>query len=140
MRRWLPLPTTALLAIAPVALASGIMGGDTPTRIPVPAALYCARVTDMAGVTLDLKRVTFDGEILVGGKLGLGNAAIPFERIAVVRVEPTGDPDTRILWVKLHDGSSARVVVDSGAALTGEAVFGNYRIEAKDLSKVEILR
>jgi hypothetical protein len=140
MRRDALLISAALLALAPLAWASGILGGDTPTRIPVPAAIYRARVTDLSGVQIELRNVTLDGEIYVGGDVGLGKAAIPFEKVDVVRVEPTDDKSKRILWAKLHDGSSVRVVVDSRLALTGEAVFGNYRIEARDLAKVEILR
>lgn len=134
MRRtsWLAL----LLTVPVVAWGTGIGGSDAPTRIPVPARPFGATVEDMAGQVVELTSVTFDGEVVVAGKLGEADVAVPFEKIADVRIEPTGVEDTRIAFVKLRDGTSVKLTVDHDVPCFGATSFGNYKIELARLRKI----
>lgn len=136
MRRLALLLLTVLLPAA--AFATGFGGADNPTRIPVPARVFSATVEDNAGTQVKVDKVTFDGEVFLFGKVGEGQAAVPFEKIEEVRFEPTGETGTRIAFVKLREGDSVRLVVESDLPCYGASAFGNYRIEVKDIRVVRV--
>lgn len=126
----------AVLGTPATALATGFGGGDAPSRIPVPARVFQATVDDVAGATVKVDRVTFDGEVFVYGKLGEGHAAVPFEKITELRVEPASDEGHRIVFAKLTDGTSVRITVERDLPCYGQTSFGNYRIDVEKISKV----
>lgn len=127
----------ALVATVPVvAWGTGFGGSDAPTRIPVPARDFTAVVEDLSGQSYTVTDVTFDGEVVVGGKLGEADIAVPFERIAEVRIEPTGEEDKRIAFVRTVGGDSVKIVVDHDVPCFGATPWGNVRIEVGRIRKV----
>lgn len=125
-----------VLLSAPV-WATGIMGADAPSRIPVPAKVFSATFEDVGGTALDARRVTMNGEVFVYGRYGAGQVTIPFEKIAEVRISKAEDPLKRTATVSLVDGSEpVRVVVDDDTAWYGRTRFGNYKIEVRDIRAV----
>ncbi|MCB9682454.1 MAG: hypothetical protein H6733_13400 [Alphaproteobacteria bacterium] len=137
MRRVL-VPALLLVAVGgPItAVATGFGGSDAPSRVPVPARDFAATVEDLSGNVVELRKVSFDGEVFVYGRIGEGHAAVPFERIAEVRVEPTSDKDKRVAFIKLTDGTSVKVMVDDDVPCWGVAPWGNYKIAADDIRRV----
>lgn len=138
---WVPVLLLTGAASIGAAHATGFGGSDAPTRIPVPARVFRATVEDVAGTIVEVSRVTFDGEVHVVGKVGEGQAAVHFERIAELTVEPTGDDGTRLVFVKLRepgpDGSDrVKVVVEHDVPCYAEASFGNYRIDVDRIRRV----
>lgn len=138
---WVPVLLLAGAASLGAAHATGFGGSDAPTRIPVPARVFRATVEDVSGTVVEVSRVTFDGEVHVVGRVGEGQAAVHFERIAELTVEPTGDDGTRIVYVKLRDAAPGeaervKVVVDHDVPCYAEAAFGNYRIDVERIRRV----
>ena len=64
------LTLTGLLALSGIALANGFMGDNPPSRIPIPARDYSARVTDHGGTEIKVDRVSWNGEVFLYGNLG----------------------------------------------------------------------
>lgn len=132
--------TTILLLGAFVAtpvLAGGFLGGDAPSRIPVPARSFSAVFEDVGGTTVQATRVTFDGEVFVHGRLGAGQVTVPFERIAEVRIEKAENPLRRTAVIQLADGSEpVRIEIKDDTPWYGRTRFGNYKIEGRDLRVV----
>lgn len=141
MRRGFALIAVLLaLGSAGAALGNGFagMGDDAPpARIPVPARDFRAVLTDQAGVTVEVDKATFDGEVFVYGLLGAGQATVPFERIRTVRVEPSAEEDKVVAFVVLQDGTSVSLSVDADVPCYGRTAFGNYRIPFHKLRKIE---
>lgn len=133
----LRVPLLLLVLTAPtVVLATGFGGSDAPTRIPVPARVFSATVMDISGTEVSVTRVSFNGEVAIYGLVGEAQVSVPFEKIAEVRVEPSGDPDTRVALVRLHTGESVRVVVEHDVPCYGDAAFGHYRIDADKIRRI----
>jgi hypothetical protein len=128
-----------LLGLAPaLAHATGFGGDAAPTRIPVPARLFDATVEDAKGTSVEVKRVSIDGEVYLHGKVGEGDVAVPFEKIAEVLIMPSGDPTKRIAHATLRDGNTVSVELDDDTPCWGEATFGNYKIEISKIRKITI--
>ncbi|TVQ93614.1 MAG: hypothetical protein EA397_04010 [Deltaproteobacteria bacterium] len=141
MRRWVG--SIAVVALGLVALgaapglASGFMGTDAPSRIPVPARVFSATFEDVGGVEVTGRRVTFDGEVFVHGRLGEGQVTVPFEQIREVRFEGAEQNNRRIAVIHLHSQTDpVRVVIKDDAPWFARARFGNYKIESRDLRLV----
>jgi hypothetical protein len=128
---------TLLLTVPVVAWGTGFGGGDTPSRIPVAAKPYGATIEDLGGVMVEVTNLTFDGEVTLGGRVGEGLVAIPFSKIAEVRIEPSSDEDVRIAFVKLLDGSSVSVRIDHDLPCFGATNYGNYKIEVRGIRRVQ---
>ncbi len=127
---------TLILTLPVVAWGMGMGGSDAPSRIPVPSKPFSATIEDLSGSSVEVTDMTFDGEVHVGGKIGEGLAAVPFAKIAELRVEPSSDADTRMAFIKLLDGSSITVAIDHDTPCFGATSFGYYKIEARSIRRV----
>jgi hypothetical protein len=133
---WLALAAPVMVAV-PV-WAGGIMGGDAPSRIPVPARSFSATFEDVSGTSIQTTRVTFDGEVFVHGRIGEAQVTVPFDRIVEVRFEKASDPLRRTAVVLLKDDQEpVRVDVKDDVPWYGRARFGNYKILARDVRVVK---
>jgi hypothetical protein len=136
MSRTLPLLLLLAAAWPAAVLATGFGGDSPPTRIPVPAREFKATVEDRAGAVVQLTRVTLNGEIFFSGVVGEGQVSVPFDTLAEVRIEPSGDDKKVVALVKLHDGASVRMTLDYDVPFYGDAVFGHYKIEIEKVRKL----
>jgi hypothetical protein len=133
MRRFV---LAAVLVLGPAALAGGIMGGDAPSRIPIPARDFTATVEDTAGTQVTVERVTYNGEVFLYGNLGEAQVTIPFERIAEVRVEPHPDKDKVSVMARLKDADPVTIVAEHDLPCYGATPFGNYRIDLEKVRRI----
>lgn len=124
------------LGAVPV-FASGFMGGDAPSRIPVPARVFSASFEDVGGVAVTGTRVTFDGEVFVHGRLGAAQITVPFERVSEVRFESASDKGRRTAVVYVTgEEEPVRIDIKDDTPWFARARFGNYKIESRDLRVV----
>lgn len=140
MRSWLWLSlvvASSTLFAAPAVAGDLGLGGDAPSRIPVPARDYTASVEDAAGVEQTLTRVTFNGEVFFYGTLGDAQVTIPFERVTQIEVQPSQTSGQVVLFATLTDATTARILAESDLPLYGSAPFGNYKVE---IGKVRFVR
>ncbi len=121
-----------------VSWANGFGGSDAPpARIPVPARDFRATVEDQSGVRIEVSQITFDGEVFLFGKIGEGQATVPFENIRDVRFEPASTTEERVAFVTLRDGKSTRLNVTHDVPTYGKTVFGTYAIAVEKIRKIE---
>ncbi|HMV70320.1 MAG TPA: hypothetical protein PKA64_25995 [Myxococcota bacterium] len=137
MARPLLVPLLAVALAWPAAvLATGFGGDGPPTRIPVPARVFAATVEDISGASVELSRVSLDGEVFLFGLVGEGQLSIPFENLVEVRVEPTGDAAKRIALARTASGELVRMTVDSDVPCYGDTTAGHFKIELGKVRKV----
>lgn len=137
MKRSLLVPLlTIALGYPLVVLATGFGGDDPPTRIPVPARVFDATVEDLSGTSVDVTRVSINGEVFLYGTMGEGQLSIPFEKLVEIRVEPMGDEGHRVALARTVSGDQVRLVVESDLPCYGDTAFGHYKIEFSKVRKV----
>lgn len=120
------------------ALANGFGSSDAPpSRIPVPAKDVMGTIEDLSGTRIDLTKLTWNGEVFVYGKLGLAQATIPFEKIKVVRIEPSSEVNQRVAFVELKEGGTVALTVEHDLTVYGASAFGNTSITLDKLSRIE---
>jgi len=130
-------PVALLLVILPLLLAMGTGGSEGPVTIPEPSSDFRARLTDQEGMVVELSQVAVQGQVFVLGRLGQGEAAVPFDKIRTLTV--TNQGRFMKVVVQLKDGRRVTVMVKPGLTLTGRTSFGNYRIPFSEISRLEIL-
>ncbi len=131
--------TTLLVALlTPTAVHATGFGGDAPpTRIPVPAKVVSAVVEDQGGTLVKVERISLDGEVYVHGTHGEGQVAIPFDKIAEVRIEPSPKAGKIVAFVKMREGESIAVTIDDDTPCWGKTTYGNYKIEISKVRRIE---
>ncbi|MFC1888701.1 hypothetical protein ACFL4G_02985 [Thermodesulfobacteriota bacterium] len=123
------------LAALPILLGMGALGGAPPTEAPATDDLFSATVTDAAGVTVRVSRVSVDGWTSVTGHLGNGVVTVPFGRIESIDVEP-GDARRRGCVLKLTDGETVKLEIDGSLTFIGSIEYGTYRIRIGDVATI----
>jgi hypothetical protein len=118
------------------AMFAAVAWSGAPARIPIPAADHTVTIEDAAGVVIEVRRATFDGEVFFYGDLGEAQVTVPFERLRELRVEPSDVVGKVVLFGVLKDGTTVRMLSDDDKPCYGEASFGNYRIEVGKLRRV----
>lgn len=131
-----------LASLTAPALATGVFGGDAPSRIPVAGSSFAATFEDVGGTTVQVtSKATFNGEVFVYGRFGAGQVTVPFEKIAELKVQKADDPLKRIAVITLTDGSDpVRIELEDDTPFYGHTRFGNYKIEVRDLRAVRGFR
>jgi hypothetical protein len=128
---------TALLGfalIAPaLALATGFGSDNPPSRIPIPAKDFSARVEDHGGTVVSVDRVTWNGEVFLYGTIGAAQVTVPFDRITRVAILPHAEAGKRTAKVTMTDGEIVEIAVNDDTPCYGRTRFGNYAIEAEDI-------
>ena len=128
----------ALTAATATAFANGFGGSDAPpARIPVPAHDHRAMVEDQSGIRVEVSQVSLDGEVFVFGRIGEGQATVPFEKIKDVRFEPTSSAEYRIALIALRDGGTVRLQVKHDVPAYGRTSFGTYSIPIEKIRRIE---
>jgi hypothetical protein len=140
MRRWVVGLVAAIGVLVGVqALANGFGSSDAPpARIPVPARDVSGTFEDLSGTRVDVTKLTWNGEVFVYGKLGLAQATVPFEKIKLIRIEPSSEVNQRVAFVQLVDGGTVALSVDHDLTLYGASAFGNYSITVDKLRRIEL--
>lgn len=136
MRRPGLLLGTLILLLPPLAWATGFGGDAPPSRIPIPARDFSARVVDNGGTEMVVDRVSYNGEVFLYGNIGAAQVTIPFEKITTVTFGPHEKEDTRTATATMKDGQSITVLVDDDILCYGKTKFGNYSIEVEELRTI----
>lgn len=127
----------ALVCTLPVlAWATGFGSDAPPSRIPIPARDFSATIEDVGGTTMEVDRISYNGEVFLYGQIGAAQVTIPFEKIATITVAPHEKEDHRAATATTRDGQTITVLVDDDTLCYGRTKFGNYSIEVEDLRKI----
>jgi hypothetical protein len=117
-------------------MGMGELGGTAPVdKIPAPDKNFKARVVDSQGLETALSRVSYEGKVFLVGKLGSATVTIPFEKISQLRFQ-NGEGNEALVKVSLRDQKSMEIKVAKHAKFYGQAEFGTFQIEMKDLRSI----
>ncbi len=134
MKRYLAL--ILILGSGLFLMAMGDFGGTAaPSKIPSPEKNFNARVMDRQDIQTSLTQFSHDGKVYLAGKLGNATVTIPFEKISQIQfVAAQGkDPAAKVV---LKDQKQIEILMDRRSNFYGQADFGTFHIEAKDLKSI----
>lgn len=124
-----------LVLICMFTLGMGSMGGDGVKRLPEVDQNFSVTVADQSDVSLDLEKFSFEGNTFLTGVLGKAQVSIEFEKIQTIYILKDGqDLKAR---VNLKDGKTLEIKIEKKKPFFGSAPYGNARIEAQDIKKID---
>lgn len=118
-------------------LAMGEIGGTPATpKIPSPEKNFAVQVVDRQDIKTSLMQFSHDGKIHLAGKMGSAIVTIPFEKISQIRfsLSSQGNESSATVWLK--DQKQIQIQVERRSKFYGQADFGTFQIEAKDLKSI----
>jgi hypothetical protein len=117
-------------------MGMGDLGGTAAVnQIPSPEKNFFAQVVDREGIETSLSQFSQDGKIFVTGKRGSATVAIPFDKISWIQFQnpEKGDVPVRLL---LKDQSAIEIRLEKRSKFYGQAQFGTFQIEIKDVNSI----
>ncbi len=120
-------------------MGMGELGGTAPLeKIPIPAKDFKVEIIDQLGVKTNLSKFSQEGKVVLAGKRGQAQIAIPFEIISKIEFIKLEGREV-ILKVSLREPKSYEVKIEKKSKFFGQADFGPLRIEAQDLKIINFL-
>jgi hypothetical protein len=117
-------------------MGMGEIGGTAPVdKIPVPNKNFTARIVDSQGVETHLSQFSYEGKVFLVGKRGGATVTIPFEKISQLQLQGREGNDL-LAKVSLRDQKSIEIKMAKRAKFFGQAEFGTFQIEVKDLRSI----
>ncbi len=114
----------------------GGLGGTAPVeKIPTPEKNFTVLVTDRDGVKTSLSQFSHEGKIFLTGKLGEATVTVPFEKISQVQFQSQARNEV-LAQVSVKDQKPVEMKVDKQSKFFGNAGFGTFQIESKDLKSI----
>ena len=117
-------------------MGMGDLGGTaTVNQIPSPEKNFSAQVVDREGIETSLSQFSQDGKIFVTGKRGSATVAVPFDKISWIQFQ---DPEKRDVPARLllKDQSTVEMRLEKRSKFYGQAQFGTFQIEIKDVNSI----
>ena len=118
--------------------AFALSGGGGEETIPIPSKDFSVVVEDAKNVQTVARKVTWNGKIFIEARRGSSEVTIPFEKTQSIHLTP-GKPDRDNFipaTIKLKNGETVEVKIDSRSKCYGETDFGTFKIYARDLVSV----
>ena len=117
----------------------GELGGTAPLeKIPTPAKDFKVEIIDQIGVRTNLTKFSQEGKVILSGKRGQAQIAIPFENISRIEFLKLEGQEV-ILKVTLRELKSYEIKMEKKSKFFGQADFGPLRIEAQDIKMINFL-
>ena len=117
-------------------MGMGELGGTASLdRIPSPEKNFAALVVDRQGIQTALAQFSQEGKVYLAGKRGNATVSIPFEKISHVQLQNQEGSEI-LAKVSLRDHKSIEVRLDKRSKFYGQAEFGTFQIETKDLKSI----
>ena len=138
MRRIVPLVFSVLLLLPVVGWATGFGGDNPPARIPIPSQDFKATVVDHGGISFDVDRASYNGEVFFYGKMGAAQITLPFKNVRSVTFTKGSEPETRTATARTKDGEEMTFTVADDVPCYGKTKVGNYSIETADIRSITI--
>ncbi|HEU19562.1 MAG TPA: hypothetical protein ENO00_09370 [Deltaproteobacteria bacterium] len=129
------LTALAVVSIIPLLMGmGGILGEDSPDKIPLPDEKFNAVYIDQFNVTTECTNVSIQGKSFIEGKRGEGTYAIPFQNVtSVIFLMRNGTLEGH---VTLKDGIEMILVLKGDQKAYGKTRYGTFQIKLGDLKKM----
>lgn len=120
-------------------MGMGELGGTAPLeKIPGPPKDFKVEIIDQIGVKTNLAKFSQEGKVVLSGKRGQAQIAIPFENISKIEFLKIEGQEV-ILKVSLREPKSYEIKIEKKSKFFGQADFGPLRIEAQDIKTINFL-
>ncbi|MGC8808634.1 MAG: hypothetical protein ACP5Q3_00130 [bacterium] len=120
-------------------MGMGELGGTAPLeKIPIPPKDFKVEISDQMGVKTNLSKFSQEGKVVLAGKRGQAQVAIPFEIISKIEFVKLEGQEV-ILKVSLREAKSYEIKIEKKSKFFGQADFGPLRIEAQDIKTINFL-
>ena len=117
-------------------MGMGGLGGNAPIdKIPEPKKNFSVVVIDRQGVKTSLSQFSHDGMVVMTGKRGSADVAVPFEIISQIQFQGL-EKNEILVEISLREPKKVQIRVDQNSKFYGKAEFGTFQIEAKNLQSI----
>jgi hypothetical protein len=126
-----------LVVIGFTTLGMGSIGGQDSVEAPEPNRIYTAKLIDQSDISMELEKVTCDGQTYVTGDMGRARLSIDFRKIRTIFFFLEDDKVRS--EITLNDGQKATIYMEKNRPWFGKASFADVRIETKDIKTIGML-
>ena len=126
-----------LVVIGFTSLGMGSFGGQDSVETPEPNRIYTVKLIDQSDVSMDLEKLTCDGQTYITGEMGRARLSIDFLKISAIFFYL--EDDKVRTEITLNDGQKATIYMEKNIPWFGKASFADVRIETKDIKTIETL-
>jgi hypothetical protein len=117
-------------------IGMGGLGGTAPIdKIPEPKKNISVVVVDRQGVKTSLTQFSHDGKVVITGKRGSADVAVPFEVISQVQFQGVAGNEI-VAQISMRETKKVEIRVDKSSKFYGKAEFGTFQIEAQNLHSI----
>ena len=117
-----------------VTAGMGSFGDQRSVEAPEPDTLYSATLIDQADVSIELEKVSCNGQTYVFGYLGRSQVSIDFNKIGAIFFFLKDDKIQAS--ITLTDGNTAEIIMEEDIPWHGVSAYADVRIDTKDIKKI----
>ena len=126
-----------LIVIGFTTLGMGSLGSQDSVEAPEPNRIYTAKLIDQSDVSMDLDKISCDGQTYVTGEMGRARLSIDFLKIRTIFFFL--EDDKVRTEITLDDGQKATIYMEKNTPWFGKVSFADVRIETKDIKTIDAL-
>ncbi len=117
-----------------VTAGMGSFGEQRSIEAPEPDTLYSATLVDQSDVSINLDKVSCNGQTYIFGYLGRSQLSIDFNKIRAI-VFLLKDEKIQAS-ITLTDGNTTEIIVEEDIPWHGVSAYADVRIDTKDIKKI----
>ena len=117
-----------------VTAGMGSFGDQRSVEAPEPDTLYSATLIDQTDVSMELNKLSCNGQTYIFGYLGRSQLSIDFKKIRAIRFFLKDDKIQAS--ITLTDGNTTEITVEKDIPWHGVSTYADVRIDTKDIKKI----
>jgi hypothetical protein len=123
-----------LVCVFMVSVGMGGFGDQRSVEAPEPDRLYTATLIDQTDVSMELEKISCNGQTYVFGYLGRSQLSIDFKKIRSIFFFLKDDKIQAS--IALTDGNAVELIVEEDIPWHGVSSYADVRIDTKDIKKI----
>ena len=117
-----------------VTAGMGSFGEQRSIEAPEPDTLYSATLIDQADVSMELEKVSCNGQTYIFGYMGRSQLSIDFKKIRAIFFFLKDDKIQAS--ITLTDGTNADILVEEDIPWHGVSAYADVRIDTRDIKEI----
>ena len=118
-------------------LSYGLMPSKARNTIEKSQDSLIVELEDIDGNKIQLRKVLFNKEASIKGKLGKGNVQVDMGKIAIIEIKKNGTDHIAMMTMKTDE--TATIQIDGSVMVTGDSIFGKYCIPTANIVRILVL-
>ena len=119
-----------------VTVGMGSIGDQRAIEAPEPDTLYTATLVDQSDISIELEKVSCNGQTYIFGNMGRSQLSIDFRKIRAIFFFLKDDKIQAN--ITLIDGDTAEIIVEKDIPWHGVSTYADVRIDTKDIKRIVI--